>query len=135
MTNADQGPAADKPTRKKSEKRQRGQLKAIRFTADEFNAAAAKAASAGMSFGAYVRAASIGDAGPRAQRRLPVDAQLLRETLGHLGRVGNNVNQLAYKANAHDELPMEADLRNMLAELDRIADQIMTALGKDTSPA
>lgn len=133
MNPAEQSPAVDKPKRRKSEKRQRGVVKGIRFLEDEFNAAAANASAAGMSFGAYVRAAATGNAGPRAQRRLPVDAQLLRETLGQIGRVGNNVNQLAYQANAHDQLPMEAELRAMRAMLDRLADEIMTALGKDTA--
>jgi len=131
MTNADQGPATEKPARKKSEKRQRGQLKAIRFTSDEFNAAAAKAAQSGMSFGAYVRAAAIGDAGPRAQRRLPVDAQLVRLGLAQLGKYGNNMNQIAYQLNAHGESGLEADFRAALQEWGEIRDAMLAALGKD----
>jgi hypothetical protein len=128
------GGIAGKTARKKSEKRQRGKLKAIRFLDEEFNTAAAKASAAGMSFGAYVRAAATGDAGPRAQRRMPVDAELLRRLLGEHGRVGNNMNQIAFALNAHGERGLEADFRAALDDWGHIRDLMLQALGKDPRP-
>jgi len=112
------------PPRKKSETRQRQKQFKIRCTLDEFNTIAAKANQAGFTPPAYIRAAVLGDAGPRAQRRLPADAQALRQILGHLGRVGNNINQIAHALNSGREPPLilaEAmdDLRGVLAELRR----------------
>jgi hypothetical protein len=134
MTNADQGPAADKPTPKKSEKRQRGVVKGIRFLDEEFNAAAANASAAGMTFGAFVRAAATGSAGPRAQRRLAPDATLMRQVLAQLGKYGNNMNQIAYQLNAHGESGLAAEFQHALKEWGEIRDSMLTALGKDISP-
>jgi len=128
MTNA--------PTpRKKSEKRQRGTPKAIRFTSDEFNAAAAKAEKAGLSFGAYVRAAAIGDEGPRAKTRLPVDAQLVRLALAQLAKYGNNMNQIAHQLNAHGETALAAEFGHALTEWTEIRDAMLNMLRKSTQPA
>jgi hypothetical protein len=133
MTNAPQDTAAVKPARKKSEKRQRQKQVKIRLLENEFNAVAAKAAQSGMSFGAYVRAAAVGEAGPRAQRRLPVDAQLVRLGLAQLGKYGNNMNQIAYQLNAHGETGLEADFRAALHEWGEIRDAMLAALGKDVA--
>lgn len=121
--------------RKKSEKRQRQKQVKIRLLEDEFNAVSAKAAASGLSNAAYTRAALLGDAGPRAQRRLPIDALELRKALGLLGAYGNNLNQLAFQANAHGELPTEAALRDMLQEWGAIRDTMLAALGKPVAPA
>lgn len=62
----------------------------------------------GLTVGAYMRAVALGDPGPRAKRRIPVDAKLLRRLLGEVGRVGNNLNQIAKRMNAgHHVAPKE----------------------------
>ena len=73
------------PPRKKSETRQRQKQFKIRCTLDEFNTIAAKANQAGFTPPAYIRAAVLGDAGPRAQRRLPADAQALKKVRLQIG--------------------------------------------------
>src|SRR5262245_22664819 len=108
--------------RRKSEKRQRAILKAIRFTADEITTASSNAAQSGLSFGAYVRAAATGDAGPRAQRRLPVDAQLLRQILALHGKYGSNMNQIAYQLNAFGAQGLAANFEQALREWGEIRD-------------
>lgn len=133
-TPAAPNPPADTP-RKKSQKRQRNHQVKTNLLDEEFNAVAAKAAAAGLSLGAYARASMLGDAGPRAQRRLPVDAQELRKALGLLGAYGNNLNQIAFQANAHGELPTEAALRDLLQEWGAIRDTMLAALGKPVAPA
>ena len=124
----------EKAARKKSERRQRDKQVKLRCTADEFNAIAAKAAKSGLSTAAYARAAMLGEAGPRAQRRLPVDAQLVRQALALHGRYGNNLNQIAHSGNAGNpvELP---ELRCALKEWGEIRDLMLSALDRNPQPA
>lgn len=118
--------------RKKSQKRQRRHQVKTNLLDDEFNAVASKADAAGLSMGAFLRAAMLGNPGPRAQRRLPGDAQLLRQVLGHLGRVGNNLNQIAYNLNAgenpYTQMP---ELADALRDYQRMRDALYEALGKE----
>ncbi len=67
-----------------SDKRQRNGTpqSLVRWTDEEFNALAAKADKAGLAVAAFMRAAALGDAGPRAQRRPPADHKALRQILG-----------------------------------------------------
>jgi hypothetical protein len=125
------GGVAEKEPRKKSEARQRQKQIKIRCTAEEFNAAAARAAETGLSTAAYARAAMLGDAGPRAKTRLPVDAALLRQVLAQHGRYGNNMNQIAYVLNAEgSHKVLEADFRLALKEWGQIRDLMLEALGR-----
>lgn len=122
--------------RKKSEARQRQKQIKIRCTADEFNAAAAKAAQSGLSTSAYARAAMLGDAGPRAKARLPIDAQLMRQVLAQLAKYGSNWNQVAYQLNA-GAAPREV-LDKVEEELQHLAEIIalnLEAIGKNPRPA
>lgn len=91
-----------------SDKRQRGKIQPVRCTLEEFNAIAAKADQAGLSTAGFMRAAALGDPGPRAQRRPPADHKALRQLLGHAGRIGNNVNQIARSLNMGEPAPLPA---------------------------
>ena len=64
-----------------SEQRQRSGNVRIRLTADEEAAIRAKAASAGLSMSAFVRAAALG-------RKVPSPAPALVAGLANLGRLG-----------------------------------------------
>jgi len=120
-----------------SDKRRRPRQSLVRWTDEEFNAIAAKADRAGLAVAAFMRAAALGDPGPRAQRRPPADHVALRQLLGHVGRIGNNINQIARALNIAEkggftELP-EA-LRACPAALracDDIRRAILVALGKN----
>jgi hypothetical protein len=117
-----------------SEKRQRNKRSTPRFTEEEFNRIAAKADNAGLGFTAYLRAAALdGDAGPRAVRRPPADHKALREILGHVGRIGNNVNQIARALNAGDAAMLPELQEALRAYLD-IRNAIYDALGKKSGP-
>lgn len=112
-----------------SDKRQRNRIIPVRVTEGEHAALAAKADAAGLTHAAYIRATVLGTAGPRAQRRAPVDQEALRAALGQLGRVGNNLNQIARVLNAgEDHDPLE--LREALAAYLTMRDAILGALGK-----
>jgi hypothetical protein len=77
----------------------------VRCTAEEQAAIKMAADRAGLSVGAFLRAAALGDAGPRAVRRPPIERKELARLLGHLGKVGSNVNQLARGFNQTGFLP------------------------------
>ncbi len=125
------GSSVKNPKPKKSERRQRQKQTKVRWLDDEFNTAAANAREAGLSLGAYIRSSTTGKAGQRAQRALPVDADLLRKFLGTIGRYDNNWNQVAYRLNRneapsklHDEIAQE------LARLKELIALGLEALGK-----
>lgn len=131
---ADRAPekSSAQPPRRRSEKRQRNKITPVRWAAEEFNEVAAKADKAGLPLGAYLRRMALGHAGPRAQRRPPADHVALRQILGQLGRVGNNINQIARSINYGDpcDLPeLKAALKDYMA----IRDAIYDALGKNLS--
>jgi hypothetical protein len=117
-----------------SDKRQRDKIIAFRCLNEEFDAIAAKADKAGLAVAAFMRAAALGDAGPRAQRRPPADHVALRQILGDLGRVGNNLNQIARALNARQQAKLPELKKVLLACLD-IRDAIFEALGKKPGPA
>jgi hypothetical protein len=113
-----------------SNTRQRTHYVAVRCSADEVAALAAKAERAGLSRGAYLRAVALGSPGPRAVRRPPVEKVELARLLGELGRVGSNLNQLARAANCGIS-PSLPQLEAVLLEIERTAAAIMKALGRD----
>ncbi len=89
-----------------------------------------RAEAAGLSRSAYMRAAVLGHPGTRAVPRPPVEKKLLALAVGQLGRVGNNLNQLAHRANTG--LPVsDAAIAPVLDELREVIAAIMKALGRD----
>jgi hypothetical protein len=100
----------------------------VRFTEDEYARVQEKADRAGLAIAALLRATALGDAGPRAQRRPPVDHQALRRLLGEIARVGNNINQIARALNQGEAVTIP-ELRPALAAYLIIRDAIYLALG------
>src|SRR5260370_11158137 len=117
-----------------SDKRQRPSQSLVRWTKEEFARAAAKADKAGLAMAAFIRAATLGDAGPRAQRRPPADHKALRQILGELGRVGNNLHQIARALNATQQLKLP-ELKEALRAYLVLREAIFQALGKKHDPA
>src|SRR5437870_1878186 len=102
----DEQPATKK--RHGTEKRQRQKITPIRWEMTEFNKVAAKANQAGLTFGAFMRSLGLeGDAGPRSLRIPPIQKELLLWLQGALGRLNNNVNQIARSINMDEfyEMP------------------------------
>lgn len=116
-----------------SDKRQRNKRINFRVFDDEFNEIAAKVDRSGLTFGAFMRAAALGNPGPRAQRRPPADHRALRQILGEIGRIGNNINQIARAINSGDG-PNVPELREALAAYIKIRNAILDALGKNHGP-
>lgn len=109
-------------------KRQRGKQCLVRLTDEEFARLASRAEKAGMATAAFLRAAALGDAGPRAQRRAPADKDALLRILGHLGRIGNNVNQIARRLNTGEAVHLPS-LEEALAAYLEMRNAIYEALG------
>jgi len=85
--------------RKKSETRQRTKCLPVRLTPAEHSYLKEVAASSGLKMGAYIRKTVFGSPGERAQRAPSPDKEILAQLLGHIGKVGGNINQLAKRAN------------------------------------
>ena len=113
-------------------KRQRDRTVTVRLTEDEHASLASLSSRSGLAAGAFMRAAAFGDSGPRAQRRPPVDHQALRQILGHCGRIGNNLNQIAKHMNAGGQPEME-ELREALTAYRDIRTAILAALTMKTT--
>jgi hypothetical protein len=103
----------------------------VRCTAKERSKIDEAARQAGFSIGAYLRALALGDAGPRAVRRPPVERKELARLLGHLGKVGSNLNQLAHAFNSRGRVPGLAELNDMRSYVGQMRDALMAALGRD----
>jgi hypothetical protein len=106
----------------------------IRCTEGERVAIKAAADQAGLSVGAFLRASALGDAGPRAVRRPPIERKELARLLGHLGKVGSNLNQLAYAFNSRGRVPGLAELTAMRQQVGELRDALMKALGRAGHP-
>ncbi len=113
-----------------SERRQRSVKTDIRWSSAEAAALRAAAARAGMSIAAFIRQQALGSPGPRSVRRLSIDARAVRELIGQLGYVGNNLNQLTRLANMGD-LEEPRELAPVLRKISDAADACMAALGRD----
>ena len=105
-------------------------IPAIRCTEQERAAIKAAADKAGLSVGAFLRASAIGKAGPRSVRRPPVERKELARLLGHLGKVGSNLNQLAHAFNRNGRVPGLSELSAIRQQVGELRNALMTALGR-----
>jgi hypothetical protein len=102
----------------------------IRCTEQERVAIKAAADQAGLSVGAFLRASALGSAGPRAVRRPPIERKELARLLGHLGKVGSNLNQLAHAFNRDAKVPGLSELKAIRLYVIELRDAVMEALGR-----
>lgn len=121
---------AEPPKPKKSDRRQRTETLFARVTPEEKSAVIARADRAGMATAAFMRALALGDAGPRARRRRPVEHQALVQTLAALNRVGNNLNQIARNTNLGIDIGVP-ELRDALQRYHAAVAAIYDALGME----
>jgi hypothetical protein len=126
----DHDPLSDPPARSRGAKRHRTRQLAVRCTPEELEAIQAKADKAGLATGAFARAAMLDSPGPRAQRRAPADKEALLRILGHLGRVGSNINQIARRLNLGEKAQLPG-LEEALGAYLELRNAIFEALGLD----
>jgi hypothetical protein len=103
----------------------------IRCTAKDHAVINETATKAGLSVGAYLRSLALGSTGPRAVRRPPIERKELARLLGHIGKVGSNINQLAHGFNRNGTLPGYPVLLAIRAEIGEMREALMKALGRD----
>lgn len=118
-------------TAPRSETRQRSKRETIRFLDEEHAAIRAKAANANLSFGAYLRACALGDAGPRAQRSPTIDRELASQAIAELNKAGSNLNQIAHAVNLKN-WPGTSHLLEATGAVKSAALQILRAFGYKT---
>lgn len=113
-----------------TEKRQRTAILALRVMPEEKAEFILRAKRAGYATGAYLRALmNNGSPGPRAVRLPPADHVALRQILGALGSIGNNLNQIARALNRGQDLPHPA-LQQGLDDFAAMRKALLAALGK-----
>ncbi len=106
-------------------------VRKVRLSTAENDALRSAAEKAGLSVGGFIRAACLGSPGVRAARRPTVEHRLIAHVLGRMGRIGSNVNQLAFLGNMTGELPTRADLREAVEGVRDIRSTLMRALGRE----
>jgi len=113
--------------KKRSEKRRRTVLRPARFTPEEAARFDAKAAPYGGA-SAYIRYIALDKPLPRSK----VQMQLLSKVLAELGKIGSNINQIAYRYNITEGRPsgnIEGALEAALTELLEWRMALMQSLG------
>ena len=86
-----------------SEKRKRKAQALVRLDPSEAEIVRTAANDAGLSVPAYMRQRVLGSPGPRPGRpRLLPEEKAIRELIGQLGYIGNNLNQLTRAVNVGD---------------------------------
>jgi hypothetical protein len=115
---------------KGSSKRQRTKFVIARLTPNEHADITALADKRGMSPGALIRQTLLNvPPGPNV-RRPTVDAKLLAQVLAEVGKIGSNINQIAYHLNAgRPGDRVEGSLEESLRELLEWRTALMQALG------
>jgi hypothetical protein len=102
----------------------------IRFTPEQYERLSEKANRSGMAIGAAAREILLGEAGPRAVKRPPVEKMELARLLGAIGKLGSNVNQIARALNEGRDAPSRDDLAQMRADITLMRTAVMAALGR-----
>lgn len=95
-----------------------------------------RAEAAGLSVNAFMLGAALAGsdvAPPRRRPRTiasPADIAALRDLLGQVGKLGNNVNQLARAVHLGERRDGSDVGPLLLAEVERLADMLAVALGQ-----
>ena len=111
-------------------KNPRNHFIAVRCSDTEYVSITESAMRAGLSIGAYLRAAATGDAGPRAVRRPPVEHEALARVLGQVGKIGSNVNQVAKRYNGSGLVPGFPEILAMRRDIGELRAALLKALGR-----
>lgn len=93
--------------KKRSESRQKGERLTVRFSPAEREQLEALAGREGLTLGSYVRSRSLEKPTTRARRRPVIEQVAVSKLIGELGRVKNNLNQLAKQANSGNFITQE----------------------------
>ena len=123
------GDRKEKASRHGGDKRRMQKTAAARLTPEEYAAVLERAARAGLSLSAFARHCLLGDPGPRAKRRPPVEIQLLGKAVAELNKVGSNINQIAKALNSGHRVLLP-EVRKAAEELSIALTAVIQATGK-----
>lgn len=115
----------------KAVNRKRDKQLNLRLSFEEYEQIKNDAAQLGITVGAYIRKVVLDAPIPRqsARKKVTVEIEALTKILGHLGKVGSNLNQIAKATNSN--IPyQERHLQSQLEALQNIRKDIKQALGK-----
>ena len=101
----------------------RNRIVRIRVSDTELSALKSLSAARGLSLSDLLRRAALNVRMP-ARRFDQADAAVLVRTLGELGRIGGNLNQLVRRANVGKLAGHDADLTATLAGIDSVRSRI-----------
>jgi len=112
-----------------SETRKRGRLVQFRVDETEFAALMKAAEAARLPLGSYTRKVLLDAPPARTRRRPSPEVTVLTRLLGELGKVGSNLNQIAYWHNAGkaESIP-PGELRMALAAISTLRNEVVRAL-------
>jgi hypothetical protein len=116
--------------KRKSEKRDRDKRLTVRFNDQEYLALQDYADRAGLSLSGFLRHTTLQTKPPRQSYRPVKDHEKLAVLLASIGRIGNNINQLAYVANT-GSWPQEQSLNAACVDIREVRDMLIQALGKE----
>lgn len=114
----------------KSEIRQRNERVIFRLTPEERASFESRCQASGFSKSDYFRKKCLDEAPLRKRKALPVDVELLTRYLGQVGRIGNNINQVAKSMN-QGFLPSADELNETVQDIKELRAVIRKALGYD----
>lgn len=100
----------------------------LRLSFNERQELEQRAEDAGISMGSYCKYAIFDIPPPRRARRPVRDKAELALLLGSVGKIGNNLNQIARQLNAHGSVDVP-ELQRALEDLTLIRESVMKALG------
>ncbi len=100
----------------------------IRLSREERTELDKRAAAAGLTVGGYCKSIIFNSPPPRRSRRPPVDKIELARLLGEIGRLGNNLNQIARKLHSESLIDIPA-LEFALNDLAILRASVVMALG------
>lgn len=112
-----------------SETRRATKIVTIRLTPEEHAQITAAGAERGYGPSTFARVAvaeALGLPRPKVRRKRDALDVAVAKALGELGRIGNNVNQLARVANARGELPTVAAVATMRQEVEELTRAILS---------
>jgi hypothetical protein len=122
----------EKPRRKPPNRGKAGgrtEITTERWTKGELARVNQKAADAGLARGSYIRAAALGDAGPRARRSPTVEKELLGAAIAAMNKVGSNLNQIARAINTGKDYD-DAYLRDCVGKMQSILTAYLAAINR-----
>ena len=111
--------------------KKRSKFFGVRLYEEEYTQVLSDAQRAGLDKSTYGRHVLLDAPIPKQARVSGVDAEVLRKLLGHIGKIGSNLNQIAaYAHSTRTMRGMEVALLEELQALKRLRLDIRTAMGR-----